>query len=364
LIAALRNVCLGVAGRPWLRLALQAVVSLFLVGLLVVLARGGWVDSLASLRPEAVLLAGSLHALAFLLNSFRWQLLLGQVGIRERLPRLTVLYFNGLFFSQFLPTSAGGDAYRIYEVSRRGRPFLRVFFATLQERLLGLGVVMLIGLGATLYYDSLLPGSLWAAFVLVQAAGAFAVAALLWPGPLLALVARWRPVATPAWWKRLKDSPLGERLASAARTLRDLPGLGAGRCLLVVGLATAANLLGIAGYVVIGRSLGLGMPFSAYCLVVPLVWVVRMLPVLFNGIGVGEGAFVFLVGLFGVAADQALALALAMFGLQTALALVGGLLLAARVVRRRAPASGSPVIRMPLPQPPGQAQRAVEREAA
>ena len=347
MIAALRNFCRGVTslygGR--LRVALQAVVSVVLIVLLIVLARGGWSDSLTTLEPADILLAAGLQAVAFVLNSFRWQLLLAQVGVRERLPRLTVLYFNGQFFSLFLPTSAGGDAYRIYEVSRRGQPFLRVFFATLQERLLGLGVVMLIGLAATLYYLRLLPGSLAAPLVLVQAAAALAVAGLLYPGPLLALAGRWRPAMMPGWLGRLARGGLAERLASAGRTLRELPRLRPGTCVLVVGLTVAANLLGIAGYAIVGRSLGLGVGFSAYCMVVPVVWVVRMLPVSLNGIGVGEGAFVFLAGLFAIPADKALVLALAMFGLQTAVALVGGLLLAARVLRgplRRSPAAPPP----------------------
>ena len=346
MIAALRNICRGVAGAR-LRIALQAVVSTALIGLLIVLARGGWTNSLAALEPADIVLAGGLQALAFVLNSFRWQLLLAHVGVRERLPRLTALYFNGLFFSLFLPTSAGGDAYRIYEVSRRGRPFLRVFFATLQERLLGLGVVMLLGLGATLCYYPLLPGSLGAGLVLVQASATLVVVGLLYPGPLLALASRCRPAGVPGWLGRLTRGPLAERLASATRTLRETPGLSAGRCLLVLGLTVAANLLGIAGYPIVGRSLGLEVAFSAYCLVVPVVWVVRMLPVSLNGIGVGEGAFVFLVGLFAVPADKALALALAMFGLQTALALVGGLLLAARILRgpvEQAPATSPPAV--------------------
>src|SRR5205807_9617058 len=88
-----------------------------------------------------------------------------------------------------------------------------------------------------------------------------------------------------------------------------------------------------------------GIDLAAWCLVVPLVWVVRMLPVSFNGIGVGEGAFVFLAGLFAVPSDSALALSLTVLGVQTGVALVGGLLLAIRVVRgRRASSDTSPPI--------------------
>jgi uncharacterized protein (TIRG00374 family) len=311
-----------------LRVALQALVSVALIWLLVTVARrGNLADNLAALRPEVVAAAAGLLAVAYALNSWRWQFLLAHVDVRERLPRLTVLYFIGQFFSLFLPTSAGGDAYRVYEVSRNGRPLLRVFYATVQERLLGLGVVMLIGLLATLYYAALLPPSLWLAIVLVQVAGTASVAALLYPGPLLALASRWCPNALRAWTRRLASGRLAERLTSAARSLREMPPLGPARCLLVVALAAAANLLGIACFVLVDRSLGLGLSFSAYCLVVPLVWVVRMLPVSLNGIGVGEGAFVFLLGLFAISADKALALALTFLGLQTGVALFGGLLL-------------------------------------
>ena len=219
--------------------------------------------------------------------------------------------------------------------ARRSAPAAHALYATLQERLLGLGVIMLIGLTATLCYAALLPASLGAALVLVQAAGAATVVILLYPGTLLTLVARLRPGVGRPWLRRLAASPLGQRLGGAARSLREMPGLSAGRCLLVVGLAVAANLLAVATYAVVDRSLGLGVSFSAYCLVIPLVAVVRMLPVSLNGIGVGEGAFVFLIGLFAVPADKALALALTLFGLQTVVALSGGLLLVARIVRGR-----------------------------
>lgn len=353
MIAALRNACRSAASRPRLRVALQAAVSAGLVGLLVALARRGELAvSLAALRAADVALAGGLLALAYALNGWRWQLLLAHVGVRERLPRLVELYFIGVFFSLFLPTSAGGDAYRVYEVSRGGRPLLRVFYATLQERLLGLGVIMLIGLVATLSYAVLLPASLGAALVLVQAMGAAAVVMLLYPGPLLTLVTRLRPAEGRPWLRRLAESPLGQRLGGAARSLREMPGLSAGRCLLVVGLAAAANLLAVATYAVVDQSLGLGVSFSAYCMVIPLVAVVRMLPVSLNGIGVGEGAFVFLIGLFAVPADKALALALTLFGLQTVVALSGGLLLAARVVRGRTSACPTAAVATPPEAPP------------
>ena len=74
----------------------------------------------------------------------------------------------------------------------------------------------------------------------------------------------------------------------------------------------------------------MGVSYTGYCLVVPLVWVISMTPSL-GGAGVREGAFVFLLKLFDVPADRSLTVAALFLILQTALACVGGLILAYRV---------------------------------
>src|SRR5207245_2410744 len=51
-----------------------------------------------------------------------------------------------------------------------------------------------------------------------------------------------------------------------------------------------------------------------------------------NGIGVGEGAFVFLTGLFGITSEQAVPVALVLLGVSTLMSLIGGLLLLERML--------------------------------
>jgi hypothetical protein len=58
-----------------------------------------------------------------------------------------------------------------------------------------------------------------------------------------------------------------------------------------------------------------------------------MAPISLNGIGVGEGSFVFLMSMFGVSSEKSLALALAVLGVLTGNALLGGIFLAWRVGR-------------------------------
>ncbi len=57
----------------------------------------------------------------------------------------------------------------------------------------------------------------------------------------------------------------------------------------------------------------------------PLVALMILLPVSFNGIGVREGGFIYFLGLKGVQPEQALSLSLSFFAIQVAASLVGGI---------------------------------------
>ena len=318
-----------------IRIIAQTAVSIALIVLLMRIAmKGNLSATFGLIRPRILLLAAGLYLAACSLNARRWQLLLRYLGINESLSRLNSLYFIGNFCSLFLPTSAGGDAYRIYEVARHRRSPLRVLLATLQERLTGLGVTVGVGLAVTLFYRDLFPDSLLWPVILVQSAGVLGVLILLYPGPFLNLARRaFLARVNPPVIQQLVRTSAVARVATFLRPLRESPPMTFSQVVPVLVLALVTFLLVALMYQVVGRSLGIDLSIPAFCLVVALVWVVRMLPVSLNGIGVGEGASVYLTGLFGVAADKGLALALTVLGIQTAIALLGGLLLVFRTLR-------------------------------
>jgi uncharacterized protein (TIRG00374 family) len=331
---------------PAARVVLQAIISLVVLGLLVITAqRTNLVASLRTLQPGMVASAAALLATGYVLNSHRWQLLLRNVGVYEGLGRLAALYFIGQFFSLFLPTSAGGDAVRAYEVARRSQRTTQTIVATLQERLIGLGASLLIGLVATLYYLPLVPAQLRVWVMLIQIIGVTGVALLLYPAPIFAAAGRiWRAQGNRTALRQLVDRPLVARVIGALQPVAALPPLTPLRLARVLAVTITAILLGLGMYYVLGLSLQVQAGFAAFCLVIPLVWIVRMLPVSLNGVGVGEGAFVFLMGLFAVPGGKALALALAVLALQTGCALFGGLLLALRMARGTWVATRRPVV--------------------
>ncbi len=324
------------ASRPRVRVLVQALVSVTLLTLLVIAARSTRVlDSFRGLEPGVLVVASLMIVVSCAVASARWQLLLHHLDIRESLANLTALYFVGQFFSLFLPTSAGGDAVRIYDVARRSHRPVQAILATLQERLLGLGAGSLVGLGAALFFLRLIPAELRPWVLLGQLGVVVAVGLMLYPAVLFGATAATvrRIPGVRSLVRRGAEHRLGRRLLNVLRPMAELPPLSPFLLLSVVGLAVLAVLLNVGTFYVIGRALHLGVGFWPYCLVVPLVAVVRMFPLSLNGIGIGEGAFVFFLGIFGVSNAEGLALALTSLGLYTGAALLGGLVLAVRVAR-------------------------------
>ncbi len=88
------------------------------------------------------------------------------------------------------------------------------------------------------------------------------------------------------------------------------------------GLSVLFQGLGIGATFLIALSLGSVIPFVYFLMFLPIIWLVSMLPVSINGLGIREGAFVFLFTSIGMSREMALAIS-ALYFFQ--LAVLGGL---------------------------------------
>lgn len=103
-----------------------------------------------------------LLALNYLVSSYRWKkLLIHENTEHVSLSYLTGLYFIGSFFNNFMPTSVGGDVYKVYALGKKIKHNANAFTATFMERFTGvlaLVFISYIGLVKTLnIIVSLLP---------------------------------------------------------------------------------------------------------------------------------------------------------------------------------------------------------------
>jgi hypothetical protein len=94
-----------------------------------------------------VVLMALIIIIHYTISSFRWKSLL----IHERsneVSRLYLLklYFEGAFFNNFMPTSIGGDAYKIVKLGRKIKDPATGFSSVFTERFTGILMLFLIGL--------------------------------------------------------------------------------------------------------------------------------------------------------------------------------------------------------------------------
>lgn len=91
-----------------------------------------------------IFLAILFFGLQLLVSSYRWFLINKKIGIN--LPLTTTIYFSfiGLFFNQLLPSSIGGDAYKIIVISKRGISYFKSISSIFCDRYFGLFVTLIL----------------------------------------------------------------------------------------------------------------------------------------------------------------------------------------------------------------------------
>jgi hypothetical protein len=288
------------APRRALTLLLKAVVS---AGLLYVLLGRTDLSRLWSHARHASALwltvALLLYFLMILLSVWRWRVLLDAQHVGVGSGRLLNSYLVATFFNNFLPSNIGGDVIRIRDTARQAGSKTLATTVVLMDRGLGLlGLLTIAAAGSSVASriggrPPVLASMLW----LALAAGlSVSAAAVLLPGGVARLLSPLRLVHQEWVGERIG------RLTGALTKFKNAPGALAA-CLL--GAIVVQGVL-VAFYVAIVHSMSI--PVSAWHLavLVPVSFVVQMLPVSLNGFGVREATFTFYFSRIGLPIESAL----------------------------------------------------------
>jgi uncharacterized protein (TIRG00374 family) len=244
-----------------------------------------------------------LYLAMLVVSSWRWAVLLRAQGVPIRKRRLLSSFLVATFFNNFLPSNIGGDVIRIRDTATPANS--RTLAATIVLIDRGLGLVALVltaALGATIARSLLHqpvgpiePWILWAGFAAGAAGSAVAVAAptLLtrMASPLRAIHAEW----VDERLRRVSDA-LGRFRARPAALVTSAFG------------ALAVQLLLVGFYGAIARGLHIPISLSHLAVLVPVSFVVQMVPISVNGFGVREATFVSYFAVLGLPAESALLL--------------------------------------------------------
>ena len=296
---------------------LKVVVSLGLLAYLV--QRAGLVEMIAvfrSAKPAGLMLALLVYLATVILISWRWRILLVSQNLNISFGRLVRLYFIGFFFNNFLPTSIGGDIYRVLGAGRHSGRRATVAASVLVERLMGmLAVAVLAILAAVVVVRQLADGGvrgLTLGFGIVM----LILAAVFFHRSTFALAER--------LIRRISLWGLGGRLLRLHDALNMFKQKKSA-LVTVFFLSLIYQLLIVLFSFLVGRALGLTVPLRYFLLCVPFTVIISLVPISINGLGVRESGYVFLLAKIGTSGSQAVSLSLLIYGLSLLASVVGGI---------------------------------------
>ena len=275
-------------------------------------------------------LAVATYASTLVVSVWRWERLLHAQHIDVGRRHLHESMWVSTFFNNFLPSNIGGDVIRIADTAAAAGSKTVATTVVVADRALGLVAVVLVATISTLAAAAVgihIPGArwLWLASFAVTVAAAAAIALPRLVGHMLAPVrALDRPWLTERA-ERLEDALLKFRAAPAAIVFAFV-----GAIVVQVALVTF--------YLLAARSLAVPLPVLLGAVLIPVSFVIQMVPVSVNGFGVREAVFAFFFARFGLPTDGAVALSLVATGLIMAVSLAGGLVFLTR--GRRTSGSG------------------------
>ncbi|MBW1965727.1 MAG: flippase-like domain-containing protein, partial [Deltaproteobacteria bacterium] len=238
------------------------------------------------------------------ISSIRWYFVAHALDFSGPWSTYLKYYFVGLYFNLFLPTSLGGDVLKMHFISRGEPKKLRATYSLLADRLFGLAAMFLLGAGAVLIGHGILPHY----FEYLLCVAGLCIIALLLGLPMA------HKLLSSIWPK------LGKRLAVL------LVFWGKPKALFAaLSLSLVLQVLGMGAVALLANDMGLNPPAAFYFAAFPLVAILTILPISFNGIGIREGGFIYFLGLKGISTEKALTLSLSFFAIQIVASLIGGL---------------------------------------
>lgn len=273
-------------GRHYVILALKISVSVVLLAIL--FSRIDVARLWATAKQASVvwlLFAIGLYAVNVVASLWRWHVLLEAQEVRVPVRTLVSSFLVALFFNNFLPSNIGGDFFRIADTAKIAKSKTVATTVILADRIMGvIALVLIAAIGASTA-GAIHPGAvpiwpvwLWAGFVAGAAASAPAVLVPDGFGRLL------RPLSVihPEWVGGRID-----HLTAILSRFRRHP-VRLAECF--AGAVFVQATMVVFYYAVI-LALHQRIAFADLAVIVPISFVVQMLPISVSGFGVREATF-------------------------------------------------------------------------
>lgn len=247
--------------------------------------------------------------ISVLVSVEKWRLVLEAQDLHLPRYELWKSYWGGLFFNNFLPSSIGGDAMRIWWAGKSAHDNPGAAISVVVERILSTTGLALTGLAAAAFVSQ--PDS--------RVVSLFVILVVLSLG-LMGLIC-WGYIPCRAQASTSKIISFLKGMVQHGAKLKHQ----SGKLVIVIILSVAFQLTVIGVNFCIFQALQI----TALCwwnlvYVIPVISVVSMLPVGINGYGLREGAYVVLLGFYQIPASTAFSASILFVFLVSLCSLYGG----------------------------------------
>jgi uncharacterized protein (TIRG00374 family) len=246
----------------------------------------------------------------------KWKILLKSQDIDVPIWRLYALYLVGRFFNNFLPSNVGGDVIRGYELGNYTKDGAAAMASVFMERFTGF--VVLMGLAVLSFLANLnLRGDVRLTLVMALAViGLLSVFWLILDARPLALVTKW--IKIPLVQKSIPKLQKFHTSLNAYRKHR--------RALALAFLwSLVFMVLAITNVYSSAMAFYRPIPLSQIAVIVPVILLVSMVPLTFNGLGIQEWAYVLLFSFIGLPGSVGLSAIILIRAKDLLFAILGGI---------------------------------------
>ncbi len=249
-------------------------------------SHGGW-----------ILLALILQLGSTYLAAYRWFKISKLLIFKERLSFYVQSYFKGTFFNQVLPSSIGGDAVRMIDLTRKGYDKKEAFYGVFVDRVVGLVGLLTLNLIASILFYGTFEHDLSQLIIFISLSGLVGFASLFVFDKIHFL-------------SKYKFLNLFHRLS------KRLNELYSSKKVLVkhISISVAVHFLSVLTMYGISLSIDAHLSFQMLLIAVPPVFLLTIVPVSLAGWGIREGAMVGIFTLVGANPTKILAMSI-LYGL-------------------------------------------------
>jgi glycosyltransferase 2 family protein len=287
---------------------IRVVISLALLGFLFLKIDPTLLfKQFSHIHTSFIILAFFVLGIQTALSTLKWKIILRAEDKFIPFFYLLKCYLIGNFISLFLPSSFGGDVYRVYALGRYNKDYLQNTSSVLFDRLTGLFALTSLAVVSFALFSKKFLGL---PFIGFYAAGIL----FFW------ITSSQKTIAFLGSLGNKFTNPLVRVMGSFSRYRRDTK---------ILILSLIISFLFQSNIVVLNKvychALNIDVDLTFLFMVIPLIYLTETLPISINGLGVREGAFVFFFTQEGQAKEKALALGLLLISIRYLFSiLVGG----------------------------------------